>query len=159
VKRSKPLTADPAKTAAWRARSKGLRQAPADARGKGRREPAPVAKRKPARNDSAWRAEVLARRGAFCRACGDTADLQIDHVKERSQGGRSVVENGMVLCGPWSRTTPGGCHLRKTEARIVVRPEWLDPDQIDWLAQEGWVYWNGEGIACGRGCRGFADRG
>ena len=96
-------------------------------------------------------------RGAFCRACGDTYDLQADHVMERSQGGTSVVENGMILCGPWSRVTPGGCHARKTESRMLIRYEWLDDDQIAWLKDVGWVWWE-EGVPHGRGCKGFAER-
>lgn len=109
------------------------------------------------RNDSQWRAEVLMIRGAFCRSCGDTHDLQADHVMERSQGGKSVVENGLVLCGPWSRVTPGGCHARKTESRMLIRYEWLDDDQIAWLQEVGWVWWV-DGIPHGRGCKGFAER-
>jgi hypothetical protein len=66
----------------------------------------------------------------------------------RSQGGPSVVENGMMLCRE--------CHQRKTERRMLIRREWLDPDQIAWLADVGWVWWDETGAVWGRGRNGFA---
>jgi 5-methylcytosine-specific restriction endonuclease McrA len=104
------------------------------------------------RNDAPWREECLARRGRFCRACGPAGvgirKLEIDHVKPRSQGGPSIVENGLVLCAAH--------HAMKTESRILIRREWLDPDQIDWLAAVGWVCWDADGQVSGRGMRHFA---
>lgn len=69
--------------------------------------------------------------------------------------GPSVVENGLVLCGPWSRVTPGGCHPAKTESRLLIDRRWLDADQIEWLASVGWVEWI-DGQPTGRGWRHFA---
>lgn len=117
-----------------------------------------IRSKKPRRNDGPWRRDVLALRGEWCRSCGDSADLQIDHVQERSQGGASDVENGLVLCGPWSRVTPAGCHVRKTEGRMLIEFDWLDPDQVEYLAAVGWVWWDADGVPNGPGCRGFANR-
>ena len=51
---------------------------------------------------TAQRAEILAAGGYRCSVCGVTAeeggDLQVDHIKPRSRGGTSTVENGQVLC-------------------------------------------------------------
>lgn len=113
-------------------------------------------RRKPRRNDSGWRAEVIARRGGFCRSCGDTGHVQADHIWPRSQGGPSVVENGLMLCGEFSRNTPGGCHPAKTEHRMLIERSWLDPDQIDWLRDVGRVWWDADGQPHGQGWRDFA---
>jgi len=78
--------------------------------------------------------------------------LQCDHIWPRSQGGPSVVENGLLLCGPFA---PGECHRRKTEKLLLVERSWLDQDQVDWLASVGWVEWI-DGEPHGRGCRSFA---
>lgn len=75
----------------------------------------------------------------------------------RGQGGPSVVENGLVLCGPWSTVTKGGCHYLKTITDLQIRREWLDDDQIAWLAEVGWVTWGEDGVARGRGWKHFAD--
>lgn len=64
----------------------------------------------------------------------------------RSQGGPSVVENGLVLCS--------AAHLAKTESRLRIDPAWLDPDQIVWLSEAGWVWWQ-DGDPHGRGWRHF----
>lgn len=110
------------------------------------------------RNDSGWREECLRRRGRYCRACywerGAVGDrwplLEIDHMMPRSQGGPSVVENGLVLCQLH--------HQAKTESRILIRPEWLDPDQVAWLREMGWVWWDDAGLPAGRGWKHFAPK-
>lgn len=48
------------------------------------------------------------------------------------------------------------CHRGKTEGRIQYERSWLDPDQIAWLADVGWVWWNDDGEPCGRGWKHFA---
>lgn len=115
--------------------------------------------KKKRRNDSGWRADVIAKRGGYCRACGYSVveKLQCDHIKPRSQGGTSVVENGMMLCGPFGSDQwgSGECHRRKTEKDMLVSKEWLDEDQIAWLAEVGWVEWI-DGEPHGHGCRSFA---
>jgi hypothetical protein len=110
------------------------------------------------RNDAPWRNECIEVYGDVCRSCGDTGNCQMDHLKPRSQGGPSVVENGLPLCGPASRVTPGGCHALKTERRMLVEPEWLTDDQIQWLSDVGWVTWDTDGQPYGRGWRNFAPR-
>ena len=53
---------------------------------------------------AAQRAEIMERGGYRCARCGATeaegVSLQVDHIKPRSKGGKSVVENGQILCGP-----------------------------------------------------------
>lgn len=114
------------------------------------------------RNDSGWRREVLARRGSWCRSCGvgGAHVLQIDHLVPRSQGGQSVVENGLVLCGPFAGDLKfaGGCHQAKTDSRMTIEYDWLDEDQIAWLAEVGWVVWDQTGSPTGRGWRHFTER-
>lgn len=111
------------------------------------------------RNDGPWRAECLTRRGGYCRACGPFTQfvdsngqprgrmLEVDHIWPRSQGGPSVVENGLVLCSAH--------HADKTASRIVIDPAWLDPDQVAWLAAVGWVQWGSDGQPVGRGMKHF----
>jgi 5-methylcytosine-specific restriction endonuclease McrA len=102
---------------------------------------------KPRRNDSQWRADVLELRGEYCRSCHTSHWLQIDHIKPRSQGGTSVVENGTVLCQH--------CHDLKTRRLIKYYHDWLDPDQHHWLKTIGWVWWDQFGEPHGRGYKGF----
>lgn len=108
-------------------------------------------RRKPTkrRNDAPWRAEVIALRGEYCRSCGTSRNLQCDHVKPRSQGGKSVVENGTMLCVT--------CHDGKTNSTLKYKREWLDQDQIDWLAREGWVEWDKDGLPFGNGWKHFEE--
>lgn len=114
--------------------------------------PKPAARpRSKRRNDGPWRQECAVAYGLWCRASGVHAGpIQCDHVWPRSQGGPSVVENGLFLCESH--------HDAKTASRIVIDPEWLTPEQIDWLAQVGWVSWNADGQPSGRGMRHFAPR-
>jgi hypothetical protein len=76
--------------------------------------------------------------------------LQADHIKPRSQGGPSVVENGMMLCEDH--------HTAKTESRLKIRYEWLDEDQVAWLQQVGWVWWDDAGEVYGRGRKHFEPK-
>lgn len=53
---------------------------------------------------AAQRREIMERGDFKCALCGATREsgvaLQIDHIRPRSKGGESTVENGQVLCGP-----------------------------------------------------------
>ncbi len=53
---------------------------------------------------SSQKDEIMRLGGYRCAVCGITkeegADLQVDHIRPRSMGGRSNIENGQVLCGP-----------------------------------------------------------
>lgn len=53
---------------------------------------------------AAQRAEIMERGGYRCAWCGAKAEegvaLHVDHIRSRSRGGKSVVENGQILCGP-----------------------------------------------------------
>lgn len=161
MKRSGPIKSDPAKTRAWQARGakayadkerKPLaRSAGLERNGRGRST-------KKRRNDSGWRAEVMEVHGEVCASCGDTAHVQADHLWPRGQGGPSDVRNGLPLCGEFSRNTPGGCHPAKTNGTIVIEPAWLRPEQIEWLAEVGWVAWDEDGQPYGRGWRHFAPQ-
>lgn len=106
------------------------------------------------RNDGPWRVNVLVARGAYCRACGSTKHIEVDHIWPRGQQGPSVVENGLPLCGTWGDC---GAHALKTAGRLMIERSWLDPDQIEWLAEVGWVQWSPvDGAVTGRGWRHFA---
>ncbi len=113
-----------------------------------RRSAAAGVARKPRRNDAPWRRDVIALRGEWCRSCRTSRGLQCDHVMPRSQGGTSVVENGTMLCRE--------CHEKKTNSEIQYRHEWLDDDQIEWLAAQRWVAWDADGLPYGHGFRHFA---
>lgn len=72
----------------------------------------------------------------------------------RSQGGASHVLNGLPLCGPFSND----CHGKKTAGTLVIRWEWLDDEQIAWLAEQRWVYWDSTGEPLGRGRKHFGRK-
>lgn len=102
------------------------------------------------RNDAPWRRAVLARYGGVCAACGHgrVEYLECDHLKPRSQGGQSDVENGLPLCGPWGGND---CHARKTAGQLKIRKDWLAADQLQYLRDIGWVWWtDGEVYGPGR---------
>lgn len=98
------------------------------------------------RNDSQWRSDCLAMRGEWCRACGGNVHVQMDHMIPRGQGGPSVVENGLPLCGAFGR----GCHDRKTAHLLLVKRGWLDSDQVAWLELAGHAIWLPDGTVAGR---------
>lgn len=101
------------------------------------------------RNDSKWRATCLVRRGAWCRACGTSRDLQCDHMVPKAHLGPSVVENGLILCRR--------CHQLKTDHRLLIQRGWLGEDQVSWLRDTGNAVWSPEGVVSGQRCRLFAD--
>lgn len=117
------------------------------------------ARRAPRRNDGPWREACIVAYGERCAVpgCGERG-VEMDHIKPRGQGGQSVVENGIPLCGPFSSTTPGGHHLAKTEGRLRFRPEWLTPAQQTYLATLRWVDWDEDGQPFGEGWRHFTER-
>ncbi|CAA9339121.1 MAG: hypothetical protein AVDCRST_MAG93-6542 [uncultured Chloroflexia bacterium] len=49
------------------------------------------------------KAAVRQRDGDSCRKCGSKDNLQFDHVKPVSRGGRNTVKNLQLLCGPHNR--------------------------------------------------------
>lgn len=74
----------------------------------------------------------------------------MDHMKPRSQQGRSDVENGLPLC----RTH----HEAKTSGTLQIRFEWLTTEQVTYLAEIGWVAWDADGQPSGEGWKHFAPR-
>lgn len=88
--------------------------------------------------------------GEWCRACGSTREIQMDHMWPRGQGGLSDVRNGLPLC----RTH----HEQKTNGTLLIRPEWLAEDQVAFLAEIGWVWWDDAGEPQGRGHKHFAAK-
>lgn len=175
MNRSSRLQADPAKARAWqeraarayaeRQRAKANEAAP---RARERKppptprarpetvdaSPAP-ARRRPRstrRNDGPWRAECVDAYGEWCRNCLGTKNVQMDHVWPRSQGGPSVVENGLPLCGPFGN----GCHDQKTAGALQFQRSWFTERQVAWLAEVGWVAWDDDGQPRGRGWKHFA---
>lgn len=148
MKRSGPLKADPEKTRAWQRRSQPIARSAL-------KPGAPKKRTKKRRNDAPWKVEVHRRYGTLCVSCGAKRDVQADHMMPRSQGGASDPRNGLPLCGPFSDTGMD-CHGRKTASTMLIRPEWLDQEQIDFLAEVDWVHWDEDGQPRGRGWRHFA---
>lgn len=70
----------------------------------------------------------------------------------RSQGGPSVVENCVILGGPFGC----GCHDRKTAHTLLIQREWLTRAQVWWLEAEGHAWWLPDGTVAGRHCVLFA---
>jgi 5-methylcytosine-specific restriction endonuclease McrA len=115
-----------------------------------KRKPMKVTRRP---SDGPWRDLCADRRGLRCRAevlGGCDGALQCDHIWPKSQTGPSVVENGAFLCRRH--------HTMKTEAELRYRFEWLDQDQVEWLAKVGWVVWDAAGQPSGRGWKHFEPR-
>lgn len=152
MKRSTPLTVDPAKILAWRSRSQ---QAALNRQQQRRtsdvRDVDRVTRRRPRRNDGPWRREVLEVRGPQCRVswCGRMTDIQVHHIIHRSMCGPSVLENGMPAC----RDHHAAIHA----AELLIDPAWLDHDQIEWLADKGHAEWLLDGVVVGRHRRLFTD--
>lgn len=176
-----PLQSDPQKHREWQERSRkkaqaramekmrtrGEKLAPLSTPTEGGARPAkgrttPPARPKKARkhNDAPWRNACIALRGEMCRSCGDTAHVEMDHIIPKSQKGelRSDTRNGLPLCGAFSRNTPGGCHPAKTDGRLQFEFEWFDADQIEFLAEQGWVVWDENGQPTGQGMKHFRPR-
>lgn len=116
--------------------------------------------------DKEWREACLLAYGPWCRNCGYENyrgyGLQVDHLIPRGQGGENVVANGLVLCGPFvadpspfPRRVPGGCHLAVTDERLKRRIEWLDPEQLDYLRDQGWLRREPDGSLSGKGMNYF----
>lgn len=114
-------------------------------------------RKKPPRNDGPWRKECEAAYGTKCVVCGDRS-IEMDHVKPRAQGGRSVVENGIPLCGPWSRSVAGGHHDMKTRGELLFQHSWFTDEQRAYLAKIHWVDWDEDGRPFGEGWRHFDER-
>ena len=98
------------------------------------------------RNDSRWRQECLDAYGQWCRVCGDYR-VQMDHMHPRSQGGKSVVGNGLPLCRRH--------HEDKTNGRLRIDPAWLTAEQVRYLEDAKWVWWDEHGEPCGPGWKHF----
>ena len=66
-------------------------------------DPEHVAQPIPEGFTAAQRAEIMERGGYRCARCGANKEegvaLHADHIRPRSKGGKSVVENGQILCG------------------------------------------------------------
>lgn len=94
---------------------------------------------------------MMDRYGPGCVACGLVGHAQADHMIPRSQGGKSDVENGLPICGPYGC----GAHDRKTAATLRIDPGWLTAEQIQYLEAHDWVAWDENGEPYGRGLRHF----
>lgn len=118
-----------------------------------------AARRKARRNDAPWAKECAQTYGTVCivPGCGSRR-IEWDHIKPRAQGGKSVVENGIPLCGAWSETLPAGHHGAKTAGTLKFDPAWLTDTQRAYLAGIRWVDWDADGQPYGEGWRHFTER-
>lgn len=68
--------------------------------------------RNPLRDDTPLparlRRAVLERDGWRCTQCYTDSDLQVDHIVPRAYGGKTVLDNLRVLCGPCNREKSDG---------------------------------------------------
>lgn len=105
-------------------------------------------------SDADWRRAGEEMYGAFCRACGSSKHVEADHMKPKSQGGQSAVENLLFLCGAW-----GDCagHDRKTAGVLKIDRAWLTDEQVQYLDDVGWVRFYPDGAIMGGGWRHFTD--
>lgn len=111
------------------------------------------------RNDAPWRNACIAVYGDWCRNCG-ARPVQMDHMIGGAGGRPSVVENGLPLCGPFAQGSafPGGCHAAKTDGKLRIQLDWLTPEQVAWLAENGYARWDAAtGEVSGRHMKVFAD--
>lgn len=71
------------------------------------------------------RRNVFFRDGHQCQYCGDrlpSKELTCDHVKPRSQGGRTTWENVVAACGPCNRRK-GGRTPEQARMKLVRKPD------------------------------------
>lgn len=106
------------------------------------------------KQSQAWAEAVRDLYGPWCIICG-FADIELDHIQPKSQGGLYEPGNGVPVCSWRSVTIPGGHHLAKTEGRLKYSPEILLPVTIEYLAAAKWVAWDADGQPYGRGWRHF----
>lgn len=111
-------------------------------------------------NDAPWRNACIEIYGHACISCGDVGNVEMDHIIPKSQDktARADVENGLPLCGAFSRTTPGGCHPAKTAGTLRFEFWWFTATQITYLAKKGWVSWDSDGEPHGRGMKHFQPK-
>jgi hypothetical protein len=100
------------------------------------------------KSEAPFRHEVMAAYGKVCKACGSTTWVQAAHLWAKSQGGPTIVDNGVPMC----RTH----HEDYDQYRLQMRYEWLAPNQLAWLAGSGYATWDEFGQPVGRGARRFA---
>lgn len=156
------IPADREKKLAQQARARERQIARMREKGRELTSTQPPARRAPAKrhNDAPWRNACIAIYGAACLSCGDVGNVEMDHIIPKSQDktARADVENGLPLCGPFSRTTPGGCHPAKTAGTLRFEFGWFTATQITYLAKKGWVSWDPDGEPYGRGMKHFHPR-
>lgn len=122
--------------------------------------------------DAEWRIAVMERGSdgvmwPECANCGfsnrppNYAGLQADHLIPRAQGGQNDLLNGVPLCGPFipfinpPLRPDGGCHLAVTDGKLKRRIEWLDPEQLAYLSDQGWLRREPDGSLSGKGVNYF----
>lgn len=102
----------------------------------------------------AWAEAVKTLYGPWCLICG-SADIELDHVMPKSQGGPYHPGNGVPLCGPFSPSITGGHHKAKTEGRLKYPTNQLHTVTLEFLADARWVAFGEDGQPYGRGWRHF----
>lgn len=94
--------------------------------------------RRKKRDNARWARKALDTYGPACQICHRTdLPIEVDHLVPRAQQGPSEVGNAAIMCREH--------HRMKTDHELLIRPGWLWPMQVDWLAENGHVWWeNGE---------------
>lgn len=85
--------------------------------------------RRPFKEVSLTRKNVLERDGYLCQYCGK-AGTTIDHVQPRSRGGKDSWENCVCACGPCNRKK---ANQTPKEAGMVLRSHPRKPSPLSWL--------------------------
>lgn len=92
-----------------------------------------------------WRAYIFARDGA-CKNCGYIGDmLTAHHLIFRSHSEyryKYDVRNGVALCNGFA----SGCHDAIHAGRLKIAPEWLTPETVECLAEQGLRWVDGEPV-------------
>lgn len=101
-------------------------------------------------NDAKWRQAVIDKYGECCIVCGTNHWVQAAHLMPKGQGGLSDTDNGAPMCQQH--------HVAYDSSRLTIKPEWLHPDQVAWLADHHWVRWSDDGSVSGRGMKHFSAR-
>lgn len=63
---------------------------------------------------------VYARDGGKCQCCGSSVNLEYDHIKPYSCGGRSDRSNIQLLCQKCNRSKSNGCYCKVHSKKVGI---------------------------------------